>query len=93
MQWTCCSCNFSPKFLKKNLDPLLILSFLGVFKIPELYLPSVTILVFPEFDLSSPVYHFRRFNDIKLLMLLTVELNIFYFSMVWFYCGRRLVEV
>ena len=51
-----------------------------MFKILELYVPSVTILVFPEFDLSFPVYHFRRFNDIKLLMLLTVELNILLFD-------------
>ena len=51
-----------------------------MFKILELCLPFVTILVFPEFDLSLTVYHFHRFNDIKLLMLLTVELNIFLFD-------------
>ena len=51
-----------------------------MFKIPELCLPSVTILVFPDFDLSSTVYHFRRFNDIKLPMLLTVELKILIFD-------------
>ena len=64
-----------------------------MFKIPELSLSSVTNLDSPEFDLSSIVFHFQRLDDIKLPMLLTVELNIFYFSMVWFYCGRRLVEV
>ena len=46
----------------------------------------------PKFDLSSIVYHFQRLNDIKLPMLLIVELNIFYFSMVWFYRGRMFVE-
>ena len=60
--------------------------------IPELCLSSVTILGFPELDLSSIVYHFRRLNDIKLPMLLTVELNIFYFSIVWFYRSRMFVE-
>ena len=53
-----------------------------MFKIPELCLSSVTNLDSPEFDLSSIVFHFRRLDDIKLPMLLTVELNIFYFSMV-----------
>ena len=37
-----------------------------MFKIPELYLSSVTNLDFPKFDLSSIVYHFWRLNDIKL---------------------------
>ena len=42
----------------------------------ELGLSSVTILGFPELDLSSIVYHFRRLNDIKLPMLLTMEIEV-----------------
>ena len=53
-----------------------------MFKIPELCLSSVTNLDSPEFDLSLIVYHFQRLNDIKLQMLLTVELNILFFR--WF---------
>ena len=83
---------FLPNFLK-FWTLLLILSCLGVFKIPELYLSYVTNLNSPEFDLSSIVYQFRRLNDIKLQMLLTVELNIFIFFMVWFCRCRRLVEL
>ena len=50
-----------------------------MFKIPELCLSFVTNLDSPKFDLSSIVYHFWRLNDIKLQMLLTMELNIFLF--------------
>ena len=54
---------------------------------------SVTILGFPELDLSSIVYQFQRLNDIKLPILLTVELNIFYFSMVWFIAVGCLLKI
>ena len=63
-----------PNFLKFWIL-LLILSCLGVFGFL-----NFTNLGFPELDLSSIVYHFRRLNDIKLPMLLIVELNIFLFS-------------
>ena len=80
-----------PKFFK-ILDPPFNFILPRSVWIPELCLSSVTILGFPELDLSSIVYHFRSLNDIKLPMLLTVELNIFYFLMVWFYRGRMFVK-
>ena len=58
----CCSCNFFPKFLK-ILDPPCWFYLSWFYWFPELGCSFATNLDFPEIELSSIVYHFRRMND------------------------------
>ena len=69
----------------KILDPPCWFYLAWFYWFPEFGCSFATILDFPEFELSSIVYRFRRMNDYFCLqMLLTVELNIFLTVFEWF---------